>query len=592
MEFIKRTHTCGELRVKHTKKRVTLNGWVHSRRDHGGVIFIDLRDRYGLTQVVFDPSHDKKIHSKAEQLRREYVLSITGTVRPRKEGMINPKLPTGEVEILADSLDILNPADTPPIETRDEKAHASEEVRLKYRYLDLRRPSMQENIAIRHRAVKAIRDFLDKEGFLDIETPVLVRSTPEGARDFLVPSRLYPRKGYALPQSPQLYKQLLMVSGLDKYFQIVKCFRDEDTRADRQPEFTQVDLEMSFISEEDVQRITEGFLKAAFKTINKTVKTPFPHLSYREALDRYGTDKPDLRFGLEIVDLTDIATKSGYKIFEDCAKEGWVRGLNVNVDLSRKEIDALIDFCQKEGAKGLSWMRVTKQGLESSIVKHFKEAVLKKIAKRMNAKPGSMLLFIAGEQKLVSKVLGNLRQHLGEKLNLIKDELNFVWIVDWPLFEWDSEEERWDAMHHPFTSPVEVDVKLLEKEPGKAKARAYDVVLNGTELGGGSIRIWNQELQRTVFRILGLSDEEAEKKFGFLLEAFRYGAPPHGGIAIGLDRLIMLMIGAESIRESIAFPKNKGFISPMDGAPSEIDEETWKEVHLKPTVIKKIPAKK
>lgn len=590
MAFTQRTHSCGELRATHVKKSVTLNGWVHSRRDHGGVIFIDLRDRYGLSQVVFDPSHDKKLHAKAEQLRREYVLSVTGKIRPRKEGMVNPKMPTGEIEMLADSLEILNTSETPPIEIMEEKAQTSEDVRLKYRYLDLRRPSMQRSLVIRHKAVKAMRDYFDKEGFLEIETPLLVRSTPEGARDFLVPSRLYPGKGYALPQSPQLYKQLLMVSGLDRYVQIVKCLRDEDTRADRQPEFTQIDLELSFVTEEDIQRITEGFLVEAFKVIGREVKTPFPRMSYQEAVDRYGTDKPDLRFGLEIVDVTDIAKGSGYNIFETVAsKAGLVRGLNVRgkADFSRKDLDELSDFAMKQGAKGLSWMKAAPNGMEGSIVKFFKPEAVKDIAKRMDAKPGDLLLFVAGEPKLVAQVLGNLRLHLGAQLKMIPhDKLNFVWITDWPLLEWNEDEERWQAMHHPFTSPVMEDVKLLESEPGKVRARAYDVVLNGTELGGGSIRIWDQELQRKVFRALGLSDEEAEMKFGFLLEAFRYGAPPHGGIAIGLDRLIMLMVGAESIRECIAFPKNKALVSLMDGSPSDIDEKAWKEVHLKPTVVK------
>lgn len=590
MAFTKRTHDCGELRSKHVRKSVTLNGWVHSRRDHGGVIFIDLRDRYGLAQVVFDPSHDKKLHSKAEQLRREYVLSVTGKIRPRKEGMVNPKMPTGEIEMLADTLEILNPAETPPIEIMEEKAHASEDIRLKYRYLDLRRAGMRDNMILRHKIVKAIRDYLDSEGFLEIETPMLVRSTPEGARDFLVPSRLYPGKGYALPQSPQLYKQLLMVSGLDKYFQVVKCFRDEDLRADRQHVFTQVDLEMSFVTEEDVQRVTEGFLKAAFAAIGKKIKTPFPHLDYQEAIDRFGSDKPDLRFGLEITDIADIAKSSGYKIFETItAGGGWVRGLNVKgkADFSRKDIDGLSDFAMKQGAKGLSWIKVTKTGMESSIVKYFKPEALKKIAKKMDAKPGDLLLFVAGTPKIVATSLGNLRLHLGEKLGMIpKEELNFVWIVNWPLVEWDEDDERWGAVHHPFTSPVEADVKLLEKEPGKARAMGYDVVLNGVELGGGSIRIADAELQKRVFKLLGLSDKEAVKRFGFLLDAFRYGTPPHGGIAIGLDRLVMLMVGAGSIRETIAFPVNKAMVCPMDGAPSDIDEKTWKEVHLKPTVVK------
>lgn len=590
MAFTKRTHTSGELRATHVKKSVTLNGWVHSRRDHGGVIFIDLRDRYGLSQVVFDPSHDKKLHAKAEQLRREYVLSVTGKIRPRKEGMVNPKMPTGEIEMLADSLEILNTSETPPIEIMEEKAQTSEDVRLKYRYLDLRRPSMQKGLIIRHKAVKAMRDYFDKEGFLEIETPLLVRSTPEGARDFLVPSRLYPGKGYALPQSPQLYKQLLMVSGLDRYVQIVKCLRDEDTRADRQPEFTQIDLELSFVTEEDIQRVTEGFLVEAFKVIGREVRTPFPRMSYQEAVDRYGTDKPDLRFGLEIVDVTDIAKSCGYNIFETIAsKAGLVRGLNVKgkADYSRKDLDELSDFAMKQGAKGLSWMKAAPNCMEGSIVKFFKPEALKDLAKRMDAKPGDLLLFVAGEPKLVAQVLGNLRLHLGAQLKMIPpDELNFVWITDWPLLEWNGDEERWQAMHHPFTSPVMEDVTLLESEPGRVRARAYDVVLNGTELGGGSIRIWDQELQRKVFRALGLSDEEAEMKFGFLLEAFRYGAPPHGGIAIGLDRLIMLMVGAESIRECIAFPKNKALVSLMDGSPSDIGEKAWKEVHLKPTVVK------
>ena len=587
MAFAKRTCTCGELRTADANKTATLNGWVHSRRDHGGVIFIDLRDRYGLTQVVFDPSHSKSVHEAAEELRREYVLSVTGKVRPRKKGMVNPKLPTGEVEMLVDNVEILNRAEPPPVEVAEEKVHASEDIRLKYRYVDLRRQNMQHNIIVRHQVVKAIRDYLDGQQFLEIETPMLVRSTPEGARDFLVPSRLYPGKGYALPQSPQLYKQLLMVSGLDRYFQIAKCFRDEDTRADRQPVFTQVDLEMSFISEEDIQQVTEGFLKAAFAVAGKAIRTPFPKMSYQEAMDRFGVDKPDLRIPLEIIDVTTAAAKSGYKIFEDAAHAGVVRGLRVSAELSRNDIDEFTAFCQKHGAKGMSWFRVTATGLESSIAKHFSKEALAAIQKAMSAKEGDTLLLVAGPWKLACAALGLLRLHLGEKLGLVKDELRFVWIVDWPLVEWNGDEERWDAMHHPFTSPKHEDLDHLEKEPGKVRARAYDVVLNGTELGGGSIRIWDTEVQRRVLKVIGLKEEELQEKFGFLLEAFRYGAPPHGGIAIGLDRLVMLMVGADSIRDTIAFPMNKAFQSLMDGSPSEITDAQWKEVHLRSVVLPK-----
>jgi len=588
---MKRTHTCGELAKKDNKKEVTLCGWTHSRRDHGGIIFIDIRDRYGLTQIVFDPKHNKKVHEKAEHLRREDVLQVKGKVRPRGKGLENPKLKTGAIEVLIDGLNILNKAETPPIEV-DDRIEINEDMRLKYRYIDLRKPKMQHNLEIRHRAVKAVRDFFDKEGFMEIETPMLAKSTPEGARDYLVPSRVNPGKFYALPQSPQLFKQLLMVSGCDKYFQIVKCFRDEDLRADRQPEFTQIDVEMSFIDEEDIYNMHERLFKYLWKTVlNKDIKIPFPRLTYQQAMDRYGTDKPDIRFGLELTDITDIVKNSNFKVFTDNIKSGGiVKAINVKSSpLSRKEIDELISFVQIYDAKGLAWMKMSDKGLESSVVKFFSDKVQKELIKKLKAVKGDLLLFVSDHKHfIVNDALGNLRVHLAKKLDLIpKDSYSFVWVTDFPLVEYDENEQRHMAVHHPFTSPKDEDLKLLDKEPEKAKAKAYDLTLNGVEIGGGSIRIHKREIQEKVFKVLGIAKKEAEEKFGFLLDAFKYGAPPHGGIAFGMDRIVALLTGNESIREVIAFPKTKSAESLMENSPSEVDEKQLKELNIKLDIIKK-----
>jgi aspartyl-tRNA synthetase len=590
---MKRTHTCGELGRKEIDKEVILNGWVHTRRDHGGIIFIDLRDRYGLTQIVIDPKISEESHRGGEHLRREDVIRITGVVKARKKGMENPKLKTGQVEVFVNKLEILNKAETPPIEV-DERITLNEDIRLKYRYLDLRKPSMQHNLIVRHNVVKVVRDYLDKHGFLEIETPMLAKSTPEGARDYLVPSRVNAGKFYALPQSPQLFKQLLMVAGFDRYMQIVKCFRDEDLRQDRQPEFTQIDLEMSFIDEEDIFRIIEGMLKEVWKKIvGVNIKTPFHRISYLEAMDRYGTDKPDTRFSLELMNVTEIVKDSNFKVFTDAIKSrGIVKCINAKgcgEKFSRNEIDELIEFVKIYEAKGLAWMKVTDRGLESSIVKFFDEGIQKSLVEKTKAKKGDLLLFVADHKHfIVNDALGNLRIHLAKKLGLIKEGVyNFVWVTDFPLLEYDEDEQRHVAVHHPFTSPKDEDIPLLEKSPEKVRSKAYDITLNGVELGGGSIRIHRQDVQERMFKVLGISKQEAEKKFGFLLEAFRYGAPPHGGIALGLDRLVAILTGNESIREVIAFPKTKNAESLMDNAPSDVEEKQLKELHLSLDVVKK-----
>ncbi|MFH2027632.1 MAG: aspartate--tRNA ligase [Nanoarchaeota archaeon] len=588
---MKRTNTCGELTKKDDKKKVVLSGWMHARRDHGGIIFVDLRDRYGLTQVVFDPKHDKKVHETAEHLSREDVLQVTGVVRPRGQGLENPKLKTGEIEILADDLIILNKAQTPPLEV-DDRVEVNEDVRLKYRYIDLRKPGMQSNLKIRHKVVKAVRDFYDNHDFLEIETPMLAKSTPEGARDYLVPSRVNPGNFFALPQSPQLFKQLLMVSGMDRYMQIVKCFRDEDLRADRQPEFTQIDVEMSFVDEEDIYELHENLFKTLWKEVmGKDIKTPFPRINYKEAMGKYGCDKPDLRFGLELVDVTNIVKESDFKVFTDNIKSGGiVKAMNVkNSSLSRKDIDALIEFVKIYGAKGMAWIKVTDAGLESSVVKFFSENIQKELVGSLGAKKGDLLLFVSDHKHfVVNDALGNLRNHLAKKLNLIpKDTWHFLWVTDFPLVEYDEDAQRHVAVHHPFTAPKDEDLKLLDKEPQNARAKAYDLTLNGVEVGGGSIRIHQSDVQQKIFKLLGISEKEANSKFGFLLDAFRYGAPPHGGIAFGLDRMIALMTGNESIREVIAFPKTKNAESLMEGSPSEVDDKQLKELSIKLDIVKK-----
>ncbi|KUK11083.1 MAG: Aspartate--tRNA ligase [Clostridia bacterium 41_269] len=585
MGFLKRTDMCGSLRKEHVGKKVTLMGWVHRRRDHGGLIFIDLRDREGIVQIVFSPQVSLEAFKKAESVRSEYVLAVVGEVRLRPEGTINEKLSTGEVEVYADQLIILNEAKTPPF-VIEESEEVEEAVRLKYRYLDLRRPELQRIIILRHRITKSIRDYLDRAGFLEIETPMLTRSTPEGARDYLVPSRVHPGEFYALPQSPQLFKQILMISGFDRYFQIVRCFRDEDLRADRQPEFTQLDMEMSFVNEEDIIEVVEGLMSYIFKeNLGISLNIPFPRITYEEAVNKFGTDRPDLRFDLELVDISDAVVKSDFKVFSDTVRRGGqVKGINARGcgSYSRKDIDGLTDFVKGFGAKGLAWFIITEDGIKSPIAKFFTQQQLDDIVEKMKGEKGDLLLFVADEPKIVAESLGNLRLELAKRMNLIdKNKYEFVWITDFPLVEYDEEEKRWDSKHHPFTSPKEEDIKFLEQDPSKVKARAYDLILNGIEIGGGSIRISDRELQQKIFKILGLSSDEVKEKFGFLLEAFEYGAPPHGGIAFGLDRLVMLMAGRDTIRDCIAFPKTQSASCLMTQAPSKVSEKQLRELGIK-----------
>jgi aspartyl-tRNA synthetase len=583
--FKKRTVTCGELRKNHVGKTITLTGWVDKRRDLGGLIFIDLRDRYGKTQIVFSPERHEGAHEIAKSLRSEYVLSATGVVRARPEETRNPEVTTGEIEVDIHELTIFNKSETPPF-PMDDYGDVNEDLRLKYRYLDLRRPSMQNNLIMRHRAYQVTRQYFDQKGFLEIETPILMKSTPEGARDFLVPSRLHHGKFYALPQSPQTYKQILMVSGFDRYFQIVKCFRDEDLRADRQPEFTQIDVEMSFADEEDVQQITEGAIVDIFKTILKTdVQQPFPRMTYKEAMERFGSDKPDTRFGLEIGNCSEIAQHSGFRVFSDAVKKsGMVAGINVPglASYTRSQLDSLTDYVKSLGAGGLVYLRVNADKIECSASKFIIEDESNAIAKKFEAKPGDLILLISGAWKKALTILGTLRLEMAQRLNLIPEgKWNFLWVTDFPLLEFSEEEKRFVAVHHPFTAPKPEDVSLLETDPGKARARAYDLVLNGNEIAGGSIRIHTQEVQSKMFSLMGIGTEEAQRKFGFLLDAFKYGAPPHGGIAFGFDRIIMLMTESKSIREVIAFPKTTSGMSLMDEAPSTVDVKQLDELHIK-----------
>lgn len=581
----RRTATCGQLRKEDVGKAVTLMGWVARRRDHGGVIFVDLRDREGITQVVFKPDVNADMHRKAEAIRSEYVIAVQGKVELRPAGMENPKLDTGAVDVLCHDLRILNESKTPPFLIESD-AEVTEELRLKYRYLDLRRPRLLNNLRLRHRAYQATRGYLCDQGFMEVETPFLMKSTPEGARDYLVPSRVNRGKFYALPQSPQTYKQLLMVAGFDRYFQIVKCFRDEDLRADRQPEFTQIDIEMSFVEEEDVLALAEGLTAYLFgQTIGYRVPLPLPRLTYREAMDRYGSDKPDTRFGMEIRDVSDLAGESEFEVFRAVLGEGGVvRGLNASgqASFSRKQIDDLAGFAARFGAKGLAWIKVTDRGMESSIVKFFSPSLRERLAERMEARPGDLLLFVADRGEVAASALGELRLELGQQLGLRRDDRwNFLWVVRFPLVEYDAAEKRYVACHHPFTSPVEEDLEKMEADPASVRARAYDLVLNGNEIAGGSIRISRRDVQNRMFRLLGISPEDAERKFGFLLEAFEFGAPPHGGIAFGFDRLVALMAGERSIREVIAFPKTNTAVSLMDNAPSEVDPAQLRELGLR-----------
>ncbi len=585
MSELKRTHTCGQLRINDVQSTVILLGWVNSIRDHGGLIFIDLRDRYGITQVVFNPDKGSEFYETARQLRHEYVVAIRGIVSARPAGTLNPNLDTGEIEVYAAALEILNRSETPPFEITDENK-VSLELRLKHRYLDLRRPIMQKRLIFRHKICQTIREYLDRLNFVDIETPVLTKSTPEGARDYLVPSRVNPGNFYALPQSPQLFKQILMVAGYDRYFQIVRCFRDEDLRAQRQPEFTQMDMEMSFVDENDIIQVIEGLIAIIFeKVIGKTIITPFPRLSYGEAMASYGCDAPDLRFGIKIKNITDIAQTSNFKVFLDTIKSGGqVRGINATGcgNFSRKDIDDLTAFVGQFGAKGLAWFKVEENGLSSSITKFFSTETQEKIQRHMDAKKGDLLLFVADKPKVVSQSLAQLRLHLGHKNKLINtNEFNFSWVVDFPLFDYNEDLKRYEALHHPFTAPHPDDLPLMEERPLEVKARAYDLVLNGVELGGGSIRIHTPEAQKRVFRLLGIDDENAYKKFGFLLDALKYGAPPHGGIALGVDRMVTLLLQLDDIREVIAFPKTQKAACLMTNAPSEVDAQQLKELGIR-----------
>ena len=585
--FNKRTHTCGELRVGDIGKQTSLCGWVDRRRDLGGVIFIDLRDRYGKTQVVFQPRRNEPVYQQAKDLRSEYVINVIGLVERRPAGTENPSLSTGDIDVLANELKILSKAETPPFPVED-SVDVAEDLRLKYRYLDLRRKPMQENLLARHRAYQTARKYLDEQGFIEVETPILMKSTPEGARDYLVPSRMHRGKFYALPQSPQTYKQILMVAGLDKYFQIVKCFRDEDFRADRQAEFTQIDVEMSFVDEDDVIKITEGLIARLFKELKGIdVALPFPRMTYKDAMEKYGIDKPDLRFGLELVNINDAVAGSSFRIFSETVKNGGiVSGFVVpgGADMRRNQMDNLVDLSKSFGAQGLIYLKATSDGVESPLEKHLSKEALAAITGKMGGNAGDLCLLVADKWLPACSVLGNLRLEIADRLKLISDkdqQYRLLWVTEFPLLEYSEEEKRYVSVHHPFTSPKLEDLELLEKNPEAVRARAYDLVLNGTEIAGGSIRIHDPELQTKVFSLLGMSQEEAKKRFGFLLEAFRYGAPPHGGVAFGFDRIMMLLQGEKSLRDVIAFPKTSSAMSLMDDSPSEVDAKQLKELHIK-----------
>jgi aspartyl-tRNA synthetase len=581
----KRSHRCGELTAEQIGQDVCVMGWVQRRRDHGGLIFIDLRDREGIVQLALDPDRDLASHQKAEQVRNEFVVAARGKVSPRPEGTVNPKMKTGEVEIEITEMLILNRSETPPFMI-DEFTEVAENIRLKYRYLDLRRPALQKNLLMRHQVAKTVRNFLDGQGFIEIETPVLTKSTPEGARDYLVPSRVNTGNFYALPQSPQLFKQLLMVSGFDRYFQIVKCFRDEDLRADRQPEFTQIDCELSYVNHDDVMAIMEGLIAEVFKAaLDVEISLPMPRLTYAEALDRFGVDNPDLRFDMELIDITKQVAGSQFKVFSSVAANGGlVKAINAKgcSTFSRKELDDLTEFAKIYGAKGLAWVKVTEDGWQSPIAKFFNEEELAELNKALGAEVGDLLMFMADTPAIANEALGRLRGHLGLKLGLAqKDNFKFVWITEFPLLEWDAEEKRHVAVHHPFTAPLEEDFALLDSDPGKARAQAYDLVLNGSEIGGGSIRIHDQAIQSRMFELLGIDEEEAQEKFGFLLDALNFGAPPHGGIAFGLDRIMMILTASDSIRDVIAFPKTQKATCLLSEAPNSVAEKQLQELGIR-----------
>ena len=581
----KRSIYCGLVTEELVGKEITLHGWVQKRRDHGGVIFIDLRDREGVMQVVFNPQHNQAAFEIADTLRPEYVIEVTGTVALRGEGLTNPNLKTGSMELEVHQVELLAKAKTPPIYIEDDKV-ASDELRMKYRYLDMRRKPVLENLRLRHKTTRAIREYLDTEGFIDVETPYLAKSTPEGARDYLVPSRVHEGSFYALPQSPQTFKQLLMGGGLDRYYQIVRCFRDEDLRGDRQPEFTQVDIETSFLSAEQIQEMMEGLLKKVMKdTLGVEVTTPFPRLSFAEAMSRYGNDKPDTRFALELIDVADIVKDSDLKVFSTVVENGGhVKALNLKGladEYSRKDADSLAQFVAKYGAKGLAWLKVEEDGLKGPIAKFLvnQETALRE---RLDAEVGDIVFFCADKPSVVAQSLSELRLHFGRKHELIdKTKFNFLWVVDWPLLEYDEDANRYQAMHHPFTRPVNEDFNALLENPAAAKAQAYDIVLNGYELGGGSLRIYRRDMQEAMFEVLGFTKDSAQEQFGFLMDALDYGFPPHGGIALGLDRLVMLLAGEDNIREVIAFPKNGSAMDTMTQAPSPVSEQQLQELSLK-----------
>ena len=583
---LQRTHDCGTLSDKHIGETVTLCGWVHTRRDHGGLIFVDLWDKYGMTQVVLNPQIDQLAHEHAQSIRGNYVIGIVGNVRARPDDMVNKKLKTGMIEVYVDELSILNPSETPPISPW-EPQDTSEALRLKYRFLDLRGPELQRNLKMRYDITRVARNELHRHGFIEIETPMLTKSTPEGARDYLVPSRLNAQKFYALPQSPQLFKQILMVSGMDRYYQIVKCFRDEDLRFDRQPEFTQIDIEMSFGNEKLMFQMIEEMMAGIYQEVlDIKIETPFPILKYQDAIDRFGTDKPDMRFGMEIVDLGEIVRGTAFKVFAQVLESGGqVRALNVKKStevLSRKALDDLTEIAKTYGAKGMAWIKVQENELQSPIIKFFEKEMLDNMLKALGSEPGDTVVFIADTPKIVADALAHLRLALGKQLNLIDESKNaFTWVTEFPLVEYDETEKRYTAMHHPFTAPREEDLTKFESDPGSIKARAYDLVLNGNEIGGGSIRIHQKEVQEKMFKLLGIGQEEAEAKFGFLLDALQYGAPPHCGIALGLDRVTMLLSGASSIRDVIAFPKTQKATCLMTQAPSEVDPKQLRELRLK-----------
>ena len=583
LKGLKRSNYCGTLRIEHADREVVLMGWIQKSRNLGGLIFADIRDTSGLCQIVFDINDNKELFEKAENLGSEYVVAVKGIIKERQAK--NPNMATGDIEVIVSELRILNESETQPIYVKDDD-DVSEGLRLKYRYLDLRKPQMQHNIKMRHKVCQIVRNFLSDENFLEIETPILGKPTPEGARDYLVPSRVNPGKFYGLPQSPQLFKQLLMVSGMDRYFQIAKCFRDEDLRADRQPEFTQIDCEMSFVEMEDVMEVMERLIQKVFKeTINVDVTLPLPRLTYKEAMERFGSDKPDLRFGFELKDLTEIAANCGFSVFEGAvAAGGSVRAINLNgyeSQFTRKNITELENVAKLYGAKGLAWMKFTSEGISSPIAKFMTQEVIDRITAKMDAKEGDLLLFVADKHSIVFNALGHVRLEAAKKLNVIdENEFNFLYVTEFPMFEYDEEAGRYVAMHHPFTSPLDDDFDKFETEPQTMRAKAYDMVLNGVELGGGSIRIYDPKVQSTMFKVLGFTEEDAYEQFGFLLDAFKYGTPPHGGLAFGLDRVMMLILNQESIRDVIAFPKNQNAICPLTNAPGETDQKALDELQI------------